>query len=452
MDFSDQPAESAPSEAGLGNAPAGPERRWTMLCVDDEPNILSALKRLFRSTGYQVLTAESGAAALDTLEREAVDLVLSDMRMPHMDGAQLLEQVKARWPGVTRVLLTGYSDVSSTIAAINLGQVQRYITKPWNDDEIVLIVREAFERRALEQDKQRLESLAQRQNDELKALNASLESRVEERTAELSVAHDRLKKNYLTSIKAFSGLIEQRGEQLVGHARRVADTARRIATSMGMDEADARDVFIASLLHDIGQIGLPDAILAKSVPRMTPEELQAYKLHPIQGEQTLMALDDMERVSALIRSHHERWDGQGFPDQLAGADISLGARILALAETYDELQIGHLGSSGLSGEQARTVIERSRGVQFDPDVVDVFLKMFPKSTKTNVPPLKPLVLGTADLRPGMVLAKDFMSDEGVVLLAVEHPLTADLIARIQSLETRLGRSLTLHIKPGNVAS
>lgn len=435
MNASDMSAESA-----------SPDQRWTMLCVDDEPNILSALKRLFRSTGFQVLTADSGAAALEMLERESVDLVMSDMRMPHMDGAQLLEQVKDRWPGVTRLLLTGYSDVSSTIAAINRGQVQRYITKPWNDEEIVLIVREVFERRALEQDKRRLESLAQRQNDELKALNASLESKVEARTAELSVAHDRLKKNYLTSIKAFSGLIEQRGGQLVGHARRVADTARRIATSMGMDEADARDVFIASLLHDIGQIGLSDVILAKSVPRMTPEELQAYRLHPIQGEQTLIALDDMESVASLIRSHHERFDGQGFPDKLEGAAISLGARILALAETYDELQIGHLGSSGLSGEQARTVIERSRGVQFDPEVVDAFMKLFPKSS----PPVhKPLVLNTSELKPGMVLAKDFMSDEGVMLLAVDQVLTADLISRIRVLEKRLGRALMLSIKHGN---
>lgn len=417
-----------------------------MLCVDDDANILSALRRLFRNTGYRVLTAEGGAAALETLEREAVDLVMSDMRMPHMDGAQLLEQVKCRWPDITRLLLTGYADVNSTIAAINRGQIQRYITKPWNDDEIVLIVREAFERRALEAEKRRLEELTQRQNDELKALNASLESKVEARTAELAIANDRLKKNYFTSIKAFSSLIEQRGGQLVGHARRVADLARRMAAELGLDEAESRDVFIAALLHDVGQIGLSDAILAKAVPRMTADELHAYRLHPIQGEQTLMALDDMQTVAALIRSHHERFDGHGFPDGLVGLAIPLGARILALAETYDDLQSGHLGSNGLKPEQARTVMERGRGTQFDPEVFDAFMSLFPK---TSPPVHKPLMLHSSELKPGMVLAKDFMSDEGVLLLAADHVLTADLIARIRGFEKRLGRSLLLAIRHPN---
>jgi len=435
-----------------GSAPAdqGAERRWTLLCVDDEPSILSSLKRLLRATGHRVLTAEGGAQALEILERESVDLIVSDMRMPFMDGAQLLEQVKEGWPHVVRLLLTGYADVTSTIAAINRGQIQRYITKPWNDDEILLIVRETFERLGLLEDKRRLEALTQRQNDELKALNASLETKVDERTAELSIANDRLKKNYLTSIKAFSNLLEQRGAQLVGHARRVADLARRMGANLGLDETEARDVFIAGLLHDIGQIGLSDAILAKPVPRMAPEELVSYRLHPIQGEQTLMALDDMSNVAALIRSHHERFDGSGFPDGTSGIAIPLGARILALAETYDDLQTGHLGANGLTAEHARVVVQRGRGTQFDPEVLDAFMKLFLKA-QPPAPP-KPLMLGTSLLKPGMVLARDFMSDEGVLLLAADHVLTADLIARLRSLEKRLDRELVFSIKPESTAT
>jgi response regulator RpfG family c-di-GMP phosphodiesterase len=421
----------------------------TILCVDDEPNILSALRRLFRGSGYKVLTAEGGAAALALLEQEPVDLIISDMRMPYMDGAQLLEQVCARWPHTTRLLLTGYADVSSTIAAINLGKIQRYITKPWNDEEMLLIVREALERRALEQEKTRLEALTLAQNDELKTLNASLEDKVQARTQELATAHDRIKKNYLTSIKAFSNLLEQRGGQMVGHARRVADWARRTAVGMGMDEQATRDVFIAALLHDIGQIGLSDAILAKSVPRMTPEELHLYQLHPIQGEQTLMALDDMQGVAALIRHHHERVDGNGFPDGLSGEAIPLGARILALAETFDDLQSGHLGSTGLNADQARTLIKHGRGTQFDPEVLDAFLDQFPKAAP---PPPKPLALKSSDLKPGMVLARDFISDEGVVLLSMDVALTADLIARIRILEGRLNRELVLSIKHPDVTA
>lgn len=432
-----QEITSQPADSGT--------RPRSLLCVDDEPNILSALKRLFRGTGYQVHTAESAALALELLESQPIDLIISDMRMPVADGVQLLAQVRERWPTITRLLLTGYSDVNATVGAINQGQIHRYITKPWNDDEILLIVRQSFERLSLEEDKLRLEALAQRQNEALKELNANLEAKVGQRTAELSQASERLKKNYLTSIKAFSGLIEQRGDHLVGHARRVADIARRTAQALDMEELAARDVFIASLLHDIGQIGLPDAILAKSVPRMTEEEVHRYRLHPVTGEQTLMALDDMQVVAGLIRSHHERFDGMGFPDGLKGEAIPLGARILALAETYDDLQTGHLGSSGFNAVQAQTLMARGRGTQFDPVVFDAFMTLF---AKAPLPTSKPLSLTPQDLVPGMMLAKDFMSPEGIVLLAAEQALTPDLIARIRTFEKRCGHGLILEVRPG----
>jgi response regulator RpfG family c-di-GMP phosphodiesterase len=157
-----------------------------VLFVDDEPSILSALRRLFRPQGYTILTAESGAAGLAALEQQPVDLVVSDMRMPVMDGAQFLEQVRSRWPEVMRILLTGYADVTSTIAAINRGEIFRYIAKPWNDEEIILTVREALEHRRLKAENTRLLALTRAQNEELLRLNTGLEAQVASRTAELS--------------------------------------------------------------------------------------------------------------------------------------------------------------------------------------------------------------------------------------------------------------------------
>ena len=434
------PAAAAGAAAG-SDAPV-PK---VVLCVDDEPNILSSLKRLFRPQGYRVHTAESGAQALELLEREHVDLIISDMRMPFMDGSQFLEQVCVKWPQTTRLLMTGYAEIGSAVAAINRGQIYHYVSKPWNDNELLLIVRRALERQGLEEERRRLEALTSRQNDELRSLNTRLEEKVEQRTAELSQAHDKLKKNYLTSIKAFSGLIEQRGSHLVGHARRVADVTRNFAQLLKLDEAMQRDLSIAALLHDIGQIGFPDAMLTKSIPRMTPDELKRYHLHPILGEQAFMGSDDLQTVASYIRSHHERFDGKGFPDKLTGDAIPLGAQILALAETYDDLQSGHIGSSTLTASEARTMMARVRGAQFDPVLLDAFLDMFPKTAPVH----KHLNLTTAELQPGMMLAKDFMSDEGVVLLANDQVLTADLIERIRIFERRLERSLLLAVRhPG----
>ena len=436
--------DTAPcAPAGEAPVPAAPAP-WTILCVDDEPNILSSLKRALRGPQYRVVTAGSGSEALALMESEPVDLIISDMRMPGMDGAQLLGQVRRRWPGTMRILLTGYADVDSTIAAINEGQIYRYVNKPWDDGELRVTVAQALERLGLEREKARLEALTHAQNEELRGFNAQLERRVQERTVEVTQAHDKLKRNYMTSIKVFSNLIELRGGQLMGHGRRMAESTRQLAKAMGCNGEDTQTVFVAALLHDIGLIGLSDEVLAKPVPKLTAEELATYRKHPVLGEQSLLALDDMQPVATLIRAHHERFDGQGFPDGRCGADIPLGARILAVADAYDDLLNGHLGAPGLKTAQVRTLMMHGRGSQFDPEVLDVFLHINQPSAPQ---PPAPLSMTTESLQPGMVLAADLISREGAVLLATDHVLTADTIRRIRLYEQREGIRIELRVRP-----
>jgi response regulator RpfG family c-di-GMP phosphodiesterase len=152
----------------------------TLLFVDDEPNILSSLRRLFRGQGYQILTADSGATGLDLLRQQPINLVISDMRMPIMSGAQFLEAVRNEWPDTLRLLLTGYADVQSILDAINRGEIYRYITKPWDDNDIQMIVRHALERQQLQHEQQRLEALTHAQNDAPTALNARADRRTEQ--------------------------------------------------------------------------------------------------------------------------------------------------------------------------------------------------------------------------------------------------------------------------------
>ena len=417
---------------------------WTVLAVDDEPNILAALRRLFRETGWRILTAGSAEEALALLSLEPVNAVLSDMRMPGMDGVQLLEKVRLGWPHVARLLLTGQADLGSTIAAINRGWLHRYITKPWNDDELVLTLRQVAQIQQLDAEKQALERLTQQQNDELKALNEGLEARVALRTGELAAANDKLKRNYLTSIKAFTALIELRGSAQVGHARQVADLARRIGRAMALDADTAHNLAIAALLHDIGHIGLSDTVLARPVGRLDRDELRRYQLHPVLGEQALLASDDMQGVAPLIRAHHERWDGQGFPDGLRGAAIPLGARILAVADTFEDLCSGRIDGQALSPLEARRAVLAGRGSRFDPDVVDAFAGLF--ATAPPKPSVQTLRLPTADLRPGHTLTQDFVSPEGVLLLSVGQRLTEDLIGRISAFELKHGLTLVLAVQ------
>ena len=164
----------------------------TVLCVDDEANILSSLRRRLRPHGYGLLTARSGAEGLSIMERTPVDLVVSDMRMPDMDGAQFLEQVRLRWPDTARVLLTGCADIGSAIAAINKAEIFRYVSKPWNDIDFLQVICDALERKMLERERQLLERMTQDHNRELSELNVKLELEVKERRAELARALEKL--------------------------------------------------------------------------------------------------------------------------------------------------------------------------------------------------------------------------------------------------------------------
>ncbi len=430
-----------------GNLPVPPA---TILCVDDEANILAALRRLFRPAGYKVLLGNSGAEGLQLLEAEngEVDVVISDMRMPEMDGARFLAQVRARWPKAARILLTGYADIESTVAAINQGEIYRYIAKPWNDSEVMLTVKDVLERKALEREKTRLEELTRRQNEELKSLNASLEEKVQARTQELALANEKLKTSFMTSIRVFANLIELREGRMAGHSRRVADLSRKTAKQMNLPPRDSQDVFLAGLLHDIGKIGLPDHLLAKNELQMTPEERGLWRKHPLKGEQALMALEDLRGAARLIRSHHERVDGQGYPaGEMEGA-IPLGARILAVANDYDGLIQGTLNGKKLNEQAALEFIDKSRGRRYDPAVVDAFLVV---CGGIKEPPPVGLPLLPAELEPGMVLARDFLSRDGILLLAADYVLDENLIRQIREYEkSEFGGRITLHIHPPKI--
>lgn len=421
-----------------------------ILLVDDEPNILSALRRVLRPTGFTIHTAESGIAGLEILEQNQINLVISDMRMPNMDGAKFLEHVRQRWPNTIRILLTGYSDVSSTIDAINRGEIYRYISKPWQEEDLLLIVRDALEKQHLVAENQRLLSITQSQNAELKDLNASLENKVRQRTSEieqvnsfLNLANEQLKQNFLISIKVFSGLIELRGGIMAGHSRRVADLARKLCTHLNIPTGERQDIYYAALLHDIGKIGFPDALVSKPVSRMSTTELNQYKTHVLTGESALMPLEELKQAARIIRSHHERFDGQGFPDGISGTQICFGARIISLVDHYDALQCGTQAETKFTPIEAREAILRSRGRRYDPIIVDAFLDLLDNTANED---LREHRVAHTELEPGMVLSRDLVSKEGTLLLSVDHVLDASLIRQIQTYCHRHNHSLELFVR------
>lgn len=422
----------------------------TILCVDDEVNILSAMRRLFRPAGYRVLIAESGEEGLEEIQacQGEINLVISDMRMPTMDGATFLTEVYKRYPKIIRILLTGYSDMDSTVNAINEAHIYRYVSKPWNEDELLHTVKSALHLQEVETQKERLEALTLKQNEELKDLNANLEEKVTARTADLNKAHERLKKAFMTTIKIFSNLIELRAGNVAGHSRRVADLAHKIGVQMNVEHKVLNDIFLAGLLHDIGKIGFNDMLLNKPPIKMTPDERNIYCQHPVKGEQLLMPLEELHSAAKLIRHHHEHFAGTGYPEGLAGEQIPIGSRILALANEFDGLTEGFLTGKKQTILEVREYIQKDGGKRYDPKVVAAFFEvMWPKATtrspvKYNVEENekraaqlqkgkpKEMTIAIQALKPGMKLAHDLFSEDGIMLLAADFTLDTGLIDKL----------------------
>jgi response regulator RpfG family c-di-GMP phosphodiesterase len=435
-------------------SPDAASARGAVLCVDDEANILNALTRVLRRAGHHVLTAQGGAEALALLKKQSVDVIISDMRMPQMDGAELLATVAARWPDTVRLLLTGYADIESTVAAINKGGIYRYLAKPWEDNDLSLTVGRAIEMRRLEQERHRLETLTQAQNEELKALNAGLEARVQARTAELeqllgfvNASHDSLKKHYSGTVKLFANLLELRSGTLAGHSRRAAPHARRLAQWFGLSETEISAVHHAALLHDLGMIGLPDALVRKPFNTLTAEERAAVMRHPLIGEALLLELEPLADAAHLIRHHHERYDGQGYPDRLASEKIPLGARIIALASDYDALQLGLLAPQRMSPGEAREFLVSGKGKRYDPALTDAFVALLGEE-QSHMQQGSERVLRPHELAPGMVLSRDLITRDGMLLLNEGYKLDAAIVKRIHDFERTLAAELTVYVRTG----
>jgi len=410
----------------------------TLLFIDDEENILSALRRLFRPLGYRILIANSAIKGLKMMESEEVDLIVCDMRMPEMNGDAFFEQAAEKWPDTMRILLTGYADISSTIAAINKGSIYSYISKPWNDDDIKINVKRALDQREMKAERLELMVLINQQNEELTRLNSTLEKKVTERTnklnvtmEQLEVTHESLKRNYTDSIKAFSNIIAFRGGSAPGHARRVADMGFKLAMSMGMTKTEARDVLFAGLLNDIGRIGLSDHLVTQPFEILSVEEQAVIISHNQMAEGLLMALDLLQVAATFICARYERYDGSGGPHGLKADEIPLGTAILAVVDDYDALQKGGLFADMMTAAEAMAFIVEHQGARYSPLVVTAFAKYLAIESNKRCKTTRYVVAD--ELEPGMVLGKDLATTGGMVLLAKGHKLDAMLIDKVRHL-------------------
>jgi response regulator RpfG family c-di-GMP phosphodiesterase len=431
-----------------------------VLLVDDEESILNSLRRLLRGQPYEVLLATSGAQALEIMRQQSIDLVMSDARMPNMDGATLLAHIQQRYPDTIRIMLTGYADPSAIIKAINEGQIHRYISKPWHDEEMLLTLRQSLAYQHSERERLRLVQETWDQNEKLKLLNATLEKHVASRTAELQqtadmldLAYEELKHSYVTGTEVFSLLANLRLPPAKQTNRQIIELVRVYCKLHGVDEGTSRDLTMAAALYNIGKLSWTDSMITAPADLLHHSDRERYRGYPKQSESLLMTLEPMKDAARLILHHQERWDGSGFPDRLRGEAIPFGSRLLKLAVDFIELQRGLILERQMNSDEALVYIRSYAGRLYDPELVEDFIQVcaaYLSDISLVDPSIK--VLTTRELVAGMILARNLNADNGMLLLNAGKVLNGPLVEKLIAFEAMEGAKYSIFVKvPEDVA-
>lgn len=400
-----------------------------ILFVDDERNILGSLQRVFRKEGYGILLAESGECGLDLLRHNNVAVVVSDQRMPGMGGVEFLKKVRETAPDAVRMMLTGQAGMDEIAGAINQGEVYRYITKPWDDEELKVIIRTAVERHNLVVENRRLQAATMKQNAELLELNQTLEAKVEEKTK-------RLRDNFFSFVGLCADMIELHDQHSGGHCKRVAVLARGLGQRLGLKGGELDAVWAAALLHEAGLVGVPREVLDKHDSELLESERALIRNNPALSQEIISRIDTLRQAGLIVRSHMENFDGTGYPDRLKGNEINFGSRILSLCREYDRLRHAKRPHSKTD---ALAMLERMRSRRFDPDVMDAFLKFAAETKDIDASQISghfnsrlPVIVkvDVQDIAAGMVLAKPLSTGRGRLLVAEGTILTDALIEKV----------------------
>lgn len=355
-----------------------------ILIADDEVSIRDILSQRLTEKGYKCTAASDGSSALRKLDAHEFDLALLDITMPGKSGTDVLREIQAKYPDTAVIMITAIADVETAIKLMKMGAYD-YIIKPIDLNMLATSIDRVLDKRRLI-----LEN---------KSYQLHLEEKVEEQT-------QKIRESFLNSIKSLAYALEAKDKYTSGHSQRVAEMAVAIAMELGMPEDKVEKIRFAGLVHDIGKIGVSESVLNKP-GKLTDEEYRHIISHPEIGERILSPIVEDKEILEMVRHHHECYDGTGYPDGLSAEEIPEGARILAVAEAYtnisgsrtrkkklsqgarilavtdayDAMTSDRPYRQAISPEVACANLKKGKGEQFDPAVVDAFLKAMPKTSE-----------------------------------------------------------------------
>lgn len=325
-----------------------------ILVVDDDTSNLKMASHILGGVQMRVSCLKSGGDAVQFLRENRPDLILLDIHMPGMDGFQTMQAIRENGTAadIPVIFLTADDDSNTEKRGLEAGAVD-FIKKPFVPEVLLLRVRHTID---------------------LNRLQADLEREVQKKTQEIAAQHEKLERISMQIVKALSGAVDAKDTYTNGHSLRVAEYSREIARRAGLSGETQNDIYMMGLLHDVGKIGVPDAIINKPA-HLTEEEYAVIKNHPVMGAKILKNIKDFPKLITGARWHHERYDGRGYPDGIAGEEIPLEARIIAVADAYDAMSSRRSYRDVLPQETVRMEIEKGKGTQFDPGMTEIVLGM-----------------------------------------------------------------------------
>lgn len=424
----------------------------TVLLVDDEVHILNALARVLRKADCEVIKAHSGQQALEMINEHRPDLIISDVRMPEMDGIELLSKVNQQYPEIECILLTGYADLESTIKAINSGKISYYLEKPWDDTRLLDVVSRTLTIIDLKNHNENLQNTIREHNEKLKEVNHSLEQRVAERTAELDQSNQALassnktlRNNYQNMMELLSRLLTERLGESVEEMHAAADLSLGIAKSVGVEEADIPHLQIATKLRHLGKISLSDGALELAYLSKSPDAQKEYEQYPLMGHTLLMMHPEMQKAANIILQHKEKSDGSGFPCALHNQEISLEARILGVIDSYMDLIKGSYSGEKQTINAALAFLESEAKDELDTKLISAL-----KYLVEHDPGLKKeFNISSGQLKVGMKLSRDLYTSRGLLLLLKNSYVDETIIQQLLDHEDKSKEKLEITVFEGH---
>ena len=404
----------------------------SLLLVDDEANVLSSLKRLFRKSNCHVFTANSGPEGIDVLKEQSIDMIISDARMPEMSGPEFLAIAAEEYPDTVRILLTGYADMEAVVDAVNLGKVSHYLEKPWDDEKLKTLVDDTFIAISFQKQNEYLQSLVASQNEKLTEANETLEATVKERTQKIIEINGALQENYKSTIDLFANLLETRNPKSNMDAPDIATLVTDMAEVMSLPQRDVIHLIRAAKMRYMSQMSFADELLSTPYVSLSEAQKKTYQQYPLKGAQLLSNIRPLVPVAEIILRHKEYLNGEGYPKGEKEASLSKSVQILTVANDYIELLTGRMQKSPLPHADAIQYLDLKAGSCYSTEAVEA-LKSLLSTTKIDKP-VKNHQIPSNQLVCGMTLSQDLKNHNGDALLPKGSELANSTITIITGLE------------------